>query len=59
MPWEIVAMQGFRINSPYLARDPKCPKERHPTRDCGCKVFKTQAAAVRYIASKEEESKSA
>jgi hypothetical protein len=57
--WEIVTMTGFRISHPYLARDPKCPKDRHPTRDCGCKVFKTTAEATRYIASKEEEARSA
>lgn len=55
MPWRIVPMQGFRINSPYLARDPKCPETRHPTRHCGCKVFKTMKAAEAYIAEKEGE----
>lgn len=53
MPWTIVAMQGFRINSPYLAHDPQCPTGRHPTRHCGCKVFKTMKDAEAYITEKE------
>ena len=52
--WEIVQMTGFRINSPYMARDPKCPKERHPTRNCGCRVFKTKKAAQEYIDHHEQ-----
>ena len=52
--WEIVTMTGFRINSPYLARDPKCPKDRHPTRDCCCQVFKTMKAAQAYVTEQEK-----
>jgi len=52
--WEIITMEGFRINSPYMARDPQCPKERHPTRDCRCKVFKTHRDAAAYVAEQEE-----
>jgi hypothetical protein len=50
--WQIVRMNGFRISHPFLARDPKCPQERHPTRDCGCRVFRTIRDADAYIAAK-------
>lgn len=53
--WEIVTMSGYRISHPYLARDPQCPKQRHPTRNCGCEVFKTVAEANKYIEAKEAE----
>ena len=52
--WEIVGMTGFRISHPFMARDPRCPKERHPTRDCRCHVFKTTAEASRYITEQIE-----
>jgi hypothetical protein len=52
--WEIVPMTGFRISHPYIARAPNCPKERHPTRDCGCKVFRTTAEAATYITTQKE-----
>ena len=51
--WQVVRMDGFRISHPFLARDPKCPEERHPTRDCGCQVFRTLDAADAYIAEQE------
>lgn len=51
--WQVVHMTGTQMRHPYLARDPKCPQERHPTRDCGCKVFRTVRDAEAYIATKE------
>jgi hypothetical protein len=36
------------ISHPFLARDPKCPDTPHPTRWCGCKVFRTETAAHEY-----------
>lgn len=51
-PWAVVKMTGTVMRHPWLARDPKCPEGRHPTRDCGCKVFMTSDAAERYIAEK-------
>ena len=51
--WEVVRMTGFRISHPFIVRDPACPKERHPTRDCGCKVFRTEREARTYSAQME------
>jgi hypothetical protein len=52
-PWQVVRMTGTQMRHPYLARDPKCPEQRHPTRECGCRVFRTTAEAEAYIAHKE------
>lgn len=48
--WAVEKMTGFRISHPYAAHDPACPPGRHPTRDCGCRVFRTIAEAEAYIA---------
>jgi len=53
--WEVKTMTGYRINSPYIVTDPACPEGRHPTRDCGCRVFKTKKAAQAYADQKMEE----
>lgn len=57
MSWEIKRMSGGSrtINTPFIVVNPKCPEGRHPTRDCGCKVFKTLEAAEAYRDEKEEE----
>lgn len=47
--WKVEAMPGFRINSPYVAHDPRCPSGPHPTRACRCRVFRTRSAAWSYI----------
>lgn len=47
-PWDIARMDGFRISHPFIVRNPTCPKERHPTRDCGCRVFRTMREAETY-----------
>lgn len=49
MPWECKVMTGYRINTPFIVVNPACPPGRHPTRDCGCKVFKTQKKAMEYV----------
>jgi hypothetical protein len=36
----------------WIAVAPECPLERHPTRDCGCTVFRTDAAANEFVAAK-------
>lgn len=36
------------ISHRWMARDPKCPDGPHPTRWCGCKVFRTIAEAQEY-----------
>jgi hypothetical protein len=40
------------ISHPWVAVDPQCPPDRHPTRWCGCKVFRTVAEAETYIAER-------
>lgn len=46
--FKVERMSGFRISHPYIAIDPKCPPGRHPTRDCRCRVFKTEREAYAY-----------
>jgi hypothetical protein len=48
--WSVEHMPGFRISHPYVAHDPACPSGPHPTRNCGCRVFRTIADAEAYIA---------
>ena len=52
--WIVKTMTGFRISHPYIAVDPACPDGRHPTRDCGCKVFKTRDEADAYVETKRK-----
>lgn len=54
--WRIETMSGGSrtITHPYIAVAPGCPTERHPTRECGCKVFRTTAAAEEYIAERRD-----
>jgi hypothetical protein len=51
--WRIVRMTGGSrtINHPWIAVAPGCPTDRHPTRDCGCKVHETRDAAAAYVVS--------
>lgn len=53
MTWHIEKMTGYTIKFPYIAIDPACPPGRHPTRNCGCKVFRTEAEARHYIEEKQ------
>lgn len=50
--WRIDVMRGGSgtISHPVIAVAPGCPTTRHPTRDCGCKVFRSRAQAETYIA---------
>lgn len=41
------------ISHGFVAVAPGCPDGRHPTRDCGCRLFKTEADAVAYINEQE------
>lgn len=49
--WRIETMRGGSgtMTHPVIAVAPGCPAERHPTRDCGCKVFRNRAQAQAYI----------
>lgn len=49
--WRIARTKGFTMSHPVIVTAPGCPAERHPTRDCGCRVFRTEAAAKAYIES--------
>lgn len=46
--WCIQRMTGFTIKHPFIVLDPACPPGRHPTRNCGCQVFRTMAEAEKY-----------
>lgn len=48
--WTVVRMTGTAMDHPWLARDPNCPEQRHPTRDCRCKSFKSPKEAWDYVA---------
>lgn len=37
------------ISHGWAVTAPGCPDGRHPTRDCGCHLFKTHAEAEEYI----------
>lgn len=53
--WRIKPMSGGSgtISHSVIAIAPGCPDERHPTRDCECKVFRSAAQAEAYVAQKE------
>lgn len=46
----VIRMRGGSgtISHPYIAQNPACPEGRHPTRECGCKVFRTVKQAEAY-----------
>lgn len=50
--WRVTRMTGgSRTHThPWIAVAPGCPTTRHPTRDCACKVHRTENAAHAYIA---------
>ena len=58
--WQALAESGWRIEvmhggagpstHPIIAVAPGCPATRHPTRDCACKVFRSRAQAMAYVA---------
>ena len=52
--WQIVQMAGFRISHPWIAVAPGCKAVPHPTRTCGCKVFRTTKEAQAYIDARME-----
>jgi hypothetical protein len=39
----------------WFVRAPGCPEGPHPTRDCGCRVFKDPEAAQHYANQKNQE----
>lgn len=54
--WRIVPIKGGSgtITHPVMAVTPGCPAERHPTRDCRCKPFRSKAQAQAYINTQNE-----
>lgn len=54
-PWPIKTMTGTYMRHNLIVVNPACPEGRHPTRDCGCKVFAKQADAQRYAREKGAE----
>lgn len=44
-----VRSRTMNISHPWIAQAPGCPTGPHPTRDCGCKVFRTEAEAQAYV----------
>jgi hypothetical protein len=52
--WTIDAIRGGSgtISHSVIAIAPGCPTSRHPTRDCGCKVFRKRADAEAYISER-------
>ena len=53
--WLIHRTRGYTMSHPIIVTAPGCPTERHPTRDCGCRVFRTEADAREYIAERTAE----
>jgi hypothetical protein len=53
--WRVERMSGFKISHPFIVVDPLCPPTRHPTRDCGCTVFRTLPKATEYAETKTKE----
>lgn len=47
-PWVIRQMTGTLMWHSLIVANPACPEGRHPTRECGCKVFRTRAEAEKY-----------
>lgn len=49
--WRIETMRGGSgtITHSLIAVAPGCPTERHPTRDCGCRAFRSRAQAQAYV----------
>lgn len=55
--WRIETMRGGSrtISHPVIAIAPGCPTERHPTRDCACRVFRSREHAETYITQQEDQ----
>lgn len=51
--WTAHRMRGGSrtLSHGWIAVAPECPLERHPTRDCGCTVFRTPDEAAAFIAA--------
>lgn len=49
--WRVqrIKTRTVNISHPWMAQAPGCPDGPHPTRTCGCKPFRTEAAAYSYI----------
>lgn len=52
--WRVsrIKSRTLNISHPFIAQAPGCPDGPHPTRDCGCQVFRTEAQAHAYADSK-------
>lgn len=53
--WKVERMGSTYLRTPYIVTDPSCPKGRHPTRNCGCEVFKSKAKAEAYADRKNRD----
>lgn len=57
--WRVVTMTGRAarntISHPVMAVSPTCEPVPHPTRECGCKPFRSTAQAQAYVAQRETE----
>lgn len=50
--WTVKQLPGFRINPAIVVTAPGCPDGPHPTRHCGCRVFRLRRAAQTYADQK-------
>jgi len=50
--WKVQRISGFTLSHPYAAHNPACPEGPHPTRSCGCRVFRSIEEAHAYIAER-------
>lgn len=51
--WAVERVKGYAISHPYVAHDPACPPGPHPTRNCGCQVFRTRDQAAEYVTERQ------
>lgn len=53
--WRVVRMRGGSgtLTHPYMTVAPGCPTDRHPTRDCACKVHRSPEAARAHITEQQ------
>lgn len=50
--WKVKRMKHTYARTPFIVVNPECPPGRHPTRDCGCRVFKSEKKADEYAAAR-------
>lgn len=52
MSWTVQRIRAD-YGANWLATSPGCPTDRHPTRWCDCRVFRTEAKARAYVFAQE------